>query len=157
MLGPALGDLVSRLGDDGLYEHRPSIVDIYFMTGRTDELPSGDVTAGLIQDLAASARARGISAAGIEPWKRRQRWVAAAAVVAVTALLLTLQVSSFKENLHLIVGARRFVQALAGDGRDPAHGLAASTLESVEATAARLVTLRLLPGRSVARAGAAGG
>jgi type VI secretion system protein ImpL len=75
--------------------------------------------------------------------ERLIRWGVAAAALAVSAAFLFFPIQSYSKNSALVDEARLFVQRLAGTGKDPAHGLAATTLESVDPTAARLATLAI--------------
>ena len=64
--------------------------------------------------------------------ERLARWGVAIAALAISAAFLFFPISSYLKNSALVEEARRFVDKLAGNKRDRAHGLAAETLESVD-------------------------
>ena len=160
-------DLIASLFDRSVYQDAPIMRGVYFTSGTQEGRPIDRIMSSMAE--AFGVRPQVLAAPVTKPKsyfvrdmfqqvvfpdaevavrssrvlrrERLVRWGVAAAALAVSGAFLFLPVSSYLKNSALVDEARLFVEKLAGSGKDPAHGLAAATLESVDQSAAHLTTL----------------
>jgi type VI secretion system protein ImpL len=166
-LRQGLIDLIASLFDRSVYQDAPIMRGVYFTSGTQEGRPIDRIMSSMAE--AFGVRPQALAAPVTKPKsyfvrdmfqnvvfpdaavavrssralrrERLVRWGVAAAALAISAAFLFFPIQSYLKNSALIDEARLFVQKLAGGGKDPGHALTASTLESVDPTAARLATL----------------
>jgi type VI secretion system protein ImpL len=166
-LRQGLVDLIAGLFDRSVYQDAPIMRGVYFTSGTQEGRPIDRIMSSMAeafgvrpQLLAAPVTKPksyfvrdlfrqvvfpdaevAVRSSGVLRRERLVRWGVAVAALAVSAAFLFFPISSYFKNSALVDEARLFVEKLAGKERDPAHGLAAATLESVDSSAAHLTTL----------------
>ena len=166
-LRQGLVDLIASLFDRSVYQDAPIMRGVYFTSGTQEGRPIDRIMSSMAE--AFGVRPQVLAAPVTKPKsyfvrdmfrqvvfpdadvavrssrvlrrERLVRWGVAAAALALSAAFLFFPISSYLKNSALVDEARLFVEKLAGNEKDPAHGLAAATLESVDPSAARLTTL----------------
>jgi type VI secretion system protein ImpL len=166
-LRQGLIDLVASLFDRSVYQDAPIMRGVYFTSGTQEGRPVDRIMANMAE--AFGVRPQTLAAPVTKPKSyfvrdmfqqvvfpdaevavqssralkrgRLGRVAVAAGALIVSVCLLTFPISSYLKNSALVDEASLFVQRLRGGSNEPGHGLAATTLEGVDPTAARLANL----------------
>jgi type VI secretion system protein ImpL len=166
-LRQGLIDLIASLFDRSVYQDAPIMRGVYFTSGTQEGRPIDRIMSSMAE--AFGVRPQVLATPVTKPKsyfvrdmfqqvvfpdaevavrssralrrERLVRWGVAAAALAMSAAFLFFPISSYLKNSALVDEARLFVDKLAGNERDPAHGLAAVTLESIDPSAAHLTSL----------------
>jgi type VI secretion system protein ImpL len=162
-------DLIASLFDRSVYQDAPIMRGVYFTSGTQEGRPIDRIMSSMAE--AFGVRPQVLAAPVTKPKsyfvrdmfqqvvfpdaevavrssralrrERLVRWGVAAAALTISAGFLLLPIASYLKNSALVDEARLFVEKLSGNGKDPAHGLAATTLESIDQNAAHLTTLAI--------------